>query len=102
MEMGRAKKSNPSRPGRGFVFGPKSSEIELSASGKRLRVEQGSVGRPGRSVELEHVNEQQSMSEKNRNANSMGDQLEQETGISSEAREASGSLLERPVDEHGA
>ncbi|KAG7579838.1 Ribonuclease H domain [Arabidopsis thaliana x Arabidopsis arenosa] len=35
------------RPMRGLVFGPTREEIELSASGKRLRVEKESWGRPG-------------------------------------------------------
>lgn len=34
-------------PTRGLVFGPTKGEIELSVSGKRLRVEKENVGRPG-------------------------------------------------------
>ncbi|KAG2306717.1 hypothetical protein Bca52824_026465 [Brassica carinata] len=34
-------------PTRGLVFGPARGEIDLSGSGKRLRVEKESVGRPG-------------------------------------------------------
>ncbi|KAG7544019.1 Ribonuclease H domain [Arabidopsis thaliana x Arabidopsis arenosa] len=35
------------RPARGLVFGPVSGDNERSVSGKRLRVEQSGVGRPG-------------------------------------------------------
>lgn len=40
-------KSKSAGPTRGLVFGPTKGEIELSVSGKRLRVEKESVGRPG-------------------------------------------------------
>lgn len=37
----------PTKPMRGLVFGPPSIEVELSSSGKRLRMENATVGRPG-------------------------------------------------------
>ncbi|CAL9242728.1 unnamed protein product [Arabidopsis halleri] len=39
-------KSKINRPSRGLIYGPIGKEIELSESGKRLRVETGAVGRP--------------------------------------------------------
>lgn len=45
--MGRPKQSNTSRPTRGLIFGPATGETELSANGKRLRVEQLNLGRSG-------------------------------------------------------
>lgn len=38
-------KQNSNRPTRGLVFGPTRGAIELSSSGKRLRVERVSAGR---------------------------------------------------------
>ncbi|XP_013689967.2 uncharacterized protein LOC106393860 [Brassica napus] len=43
---GKSKKVN-NRPVSGLVFGPTKGEISLSESGKRLRVENSNVGRPG-------------------------------------------------------
>lgn len=44
---GLKQKFKPTRPMRGLVFGPTRGENELSASGKRLRVERDSIGRAG-------------------------------------------------------
>lgn len=50
-KMGNARGPNPKArnvgPARGRVFGPIRGETELSMSGKRLRVEKETVGRPG-------------------------------------------------------
>lgn len=43
----KPRQTKQTRPTRGLVFGPTRREEELSASGKRLRVEENSVGRPG-------------------------------------------------------
>lgn len=43
----KVKPFKSTRPVRGLVFGPTKDELELSESGKRLRVEKGSVGRRG-------------------------------------------------------
>lgn len=43
----RPKVSKPVRPARGLVFGPTREEVELSKSGKRLRVEKTKPGRLG-------------------------------------------------------
>lgn len=40
-------KAHSNKPTRGLMFGPTEKEIELSASGKRLRVREGHFGRPG-------------------------------------------------------
>ncbi|KAG7585751.1 Pentatricopeptide repeat [Arabidopsis thaliana x Arabidopsis arenosa] len=45
--VGPKLKNKPNRPTRGLVFGLSKGEQELSKSGKRLRMESGSVGRPG-------------------------------------------------------
>lgn len=44
---GPKSKSKAQRPIRGLVFGPTRGAIEMSESGKRLRVERDSVGRAG-------------------------------------------------------
>lgn len=43
----KPKQTKVIRPTRGLIFGPTSKEITLSESGKRLRVEHESLGRPG-------------------------------------------------------
>lgn len=43
----RAKQVRMNRPTRGLVFGPTRGDFELTMSGKRLRVESNSAGRPG-------------------------------------------------------
>ncbi|EOA12095.1 hypothetical protein CARUB_v10016517mg, partial [Capsella rubella] len=43
----RPKQYKNTRPVRGLVFGPLQQEGEMVASGKRLRVDEGFVGRPG-------------------------------------------------------
>lgn len=45
--VSKSKHLKAHRPIRGLVFGPSRGESELSASGKRLRVENEIVGRPG-------------------------------------------------------
>ncbi|KAG7537202.1 Reverse transcriptase domain [Arabidopsis suecica] len=45
-------KSRITKPTRGLVFGQKGSEVELSSSGKRMRVENDSAGRPGGSFNV--------------------------------------------------
>lgn len=43
----KPRQTNSNRPVRGLVFGPTRREVELSNSGKRMRMEEGTVGRPG-------------------------------------------------------
>ena len=43
----RPKQQKSNRPTRGKVYGPALKESDLSASGKRLRIEQEGLGRPG-------------------------------------------------------
>ena len=47
MEFKSRQKPKQIRPTRGLVYGPINGELALSASGKRLRTEKQSVGRPG-------------------------------------------------------
>lgn len=46
-KMNRPNWAKMNKPGRGLVFGPGRNEEVLSSSGKRLRVETGSLGRQG-------------------------------------------------------
>ncbi|CAA7042517.1 unnamed protein product [Microthlaspi erraticum] len=56
--VGCPKQVNNNRPTWGLVYGPTTGEVELSESGKRLRVERSNVGRAGKSVVAEGLAEQ--------------------------------------------
>ncbi|XP_024006073.1 uncharacterized protein LOC112082788 [Eutrema salsugineum] len=58
---GRSRSNMVAQPTRGLIFGPTRGEVTLSTSGKHLRVESGSVGRPG--GRFESVEEAKKMEE---------------------------------------
>lgn len=102
-ELGRPKQNVASRPTRGLVFGPTKGEIELSANGKCLRVEQNQVGRPGGFVITEKMSVKgNKVLGKNSTADSIDDHMDQEKYDEVSMHATSGSSPERPIDKQGA
>ncbi|CAA7057597.1 unnamed protein product [Microthlaspi erraticum] len=84
-ESGRPKKANLTRPARGLVFGPAKGELELSTSGKRLRVKQGAVGRSGGFIVTGRTFERENHApEKNSLVETMDAQMGKEGSLSAE------------------
>lgn len=102
IEVGRPKQTG-TKPTRGLIFGPTKGEIELSASGKRLRIEQPNVGRSGGFVMTEELNGKRNGGVgQQRSESSMEGSGEQENGSSGSDLVMYGGSSEKPIEKNGA